>query len=65
MLKEKTQRNLNNYQKNTGGYDNKYAIYRRNRVVPDMFDAVDISSMSACELIDTLERTAVYRKVGG
>ena len=48
---------------NTGGYDNKYAIYRRNRVVPDMFDAVDISSMSACELIDTLERTALYRKV--
>ena len=48
---------------NTGGYDNRYAIYKRNRVVPDMFDVIDISSMSACELIDMLERTALYKKV--
>lgn len=49
---------------NTGGYDNEYAIYERNRVVHDMFNVIDISSMSACELIDMLERTALYKKIG-
>lgn len=49
---------------NTGGYDNKYAIYRRN-IVSDTFDVIDISSMSAYELIDTLARKALYKKVGG
>lgn len=56
---------INHLFNNTGGYDNEYAIYKRNRAVPDMFDVIDISSMSACELIDMLERTGLYKKVGG
>lgn len=52
---------INYLYNNSEGFENKYALYTKN-ITYGYYDIVDLSTMSATDLIDLLERKPLYIK---
>lgn len=53
---------LNCLYNNPNGVENRYTLYKRNGMVSDMMEEVDISSMSGEDVVDLIYRKPLYRK---
>ena len=47
---------------NPNGYENKYALYKRNTFISDIMEEVDITSMSGEEVVELVLRKPLYKK---
>ena len=54
---------LNCLYNNPNGYENKYTIYKRNNIISDIMEEVDVSSMRGEEVVDLIYRKPLYRKI--
>lgn len=54
---------LNCLYNNPNGVENRYTLYKRNNMVSDMMEEVDITSMSGEEVVELLYRKPLYIKV--
>ena len=48
---------------NPNGYENKYTLYKRNGLVSDIMEEVDITSMSGEDVVELILRKPLYKKV--
>ena len=54
---------LNCLYNNPNGYENKYTIYKRNNIISDIMEEVDVSSMRGEEVVELIYRKPLYRKI--